>query len=80
MGANMKRDIYWDSLKFVLIFLVVYGHIAPRYLEGSQFNMAIYNFIYMFHMPMFVLFQEDSHTYEIGKSIFKAFVDSLKHI
>ena len=50
----MKRDIYWDSLKFVLIFLVVYGHIAPRYLEGSQFNMAIYNFIYMFHMPLFV--------------------------
>ena len=50
----MKRDIYWDSLKFVLIFLVVYGHIAPRYLEGSQFNMAIYNFIYMFHMPLFI--------------------------
>lgn len=50
----MKRDIYWDSLKFVLIFLVVYGHIAPRYLEGSRFNMAIYNFIFMFHMPLFV--------------------------
>lgn len=50
----IKRDIYWDSLKFVLIFLVVYGHIAPRFLEGSHFNMAIYNFIYMFHMPLFV--------------------------
>lgn len=50
----MKRDLYWDSLKFILIFLVVYGHIAPRYLEGSQFNMAIYNFIYMFHMPLFI--------------------------
>jgi len=50
----MKRDLYWDSLKFVLIFLVVYGHIAPRYSESSQFNMAIYNFIYMFHMPLFV--------------------------
>ena len=50
----MKRDLYWDSLKFVLIFLVVYGHIAPRYMEGSQFNMAIFNFIYMFHMPLFI--------------------------
>lgn len=50
----MKRDNYWDSLKFVLIFLVVYGHVTPRYLEGSQFNMAIFNFIYMFHMPLFI--------------------------
>ena len=50
----MKRDLYWDSLKFVLIFLVVYGHIVPFYLEGSQFNMAIFNSIYMFHMPLFV--------------------------
>ena len=50
----MKRDLYWDSLKFILIFLVVYGHVAPRFLEGSHFNMAIFNFIYMFHMPLFV--------------------------
>ncbi len=48
------RDLYWDSLKFVLIFLVVYGHVTPRYLEGSHFNMAIFNYIYMFHMPLFV--------------------------
>lgn len=50
----MKRDLYWDSLKFVLIFLVVYGHVAPRFMEGSRFNMAIFNYIYMFHMPLFV--------------------------
>lgn len=50
----MKRDLYWDSLKFVLIILVVYGHIVPYYCADSSFNMAIYNSIYMFHMPLFV--------------------------
>lgn len=50
----MERDKYWDSLKFVLIFLVVYGHIVAHYLGKSHFNMAIYNEIYFFHMPLFI--------------------------
>lgn len=50
----MERDKYWDSLKFVLIFFVVYGHIVPHYLGNSHLNMAIYNLIYFFHMPLFV--------------------------
>lgn len=50
----MKRDLYWDSLKFVLIYLVVYGHIVPHYSEDSRFNMAMFNFIYLFHMPLFI--------------------------
>ena len=50
----MKRDLYWDSLKFVLIFLVVYGHLLPHYFEDSRFNLAIYNLIYLFHMPLFI--------------------------
>ena len=50
----MERDKYWDSLKFILIFLVVYGHIASHYLGNSHFNMAIYNLIYFFHMPLFI--------------------------
>lgn len=50
----MKRDLYWDSLKFVLIFLVVYGHIIARYAPEGSFNKAMYNLIYMFHMPLFI--------------------------
>ena len=50
----MKRDLYWDSLKFVLIFFVVYGHIIAHYSELSRINMATYNYIYLFHMPLFV--------------------------
>lgn len=48
------RDLYWDTLKLVLIFCVVYGHVVQPYRDGSQFNMTVFNFIYSFHMPLFV--------------------------
>lgn len=49
--ANIERDQYWDSLKFVLIFLVVYGHTIG---SSGVFNHAMYGFIYLFHMPLFI--------------------------
>lgn len=48
------RDTYWDSLKFVLIFLVVLGHMIEPYITSSKVILAVYNFIYLFHMPLFV--------------------------
>lgn len=50
----MKRDAFWDSLKFVLIFFVVYGHMIETYAPNDSFNRAMYNFIYTFHMPFFM--------------------------
>ena len=50
----MKRSIYWDSVKFILIFLVVYTHTVSPFRSDSQFNAAIYNFVYSFHMPLFI--------------------------
>lgn len=50
----MKRSAYWDSLKFILISLVVYTHTISPFRYDSQFNTAIYNFVYLFHMPLFV--------------------------
>lgn len=50
----MKRDAFWDSLKFVLIFFVVYGHMIETYAPDNSFNRAMYNFIYTFHMPFFM--------------------------
>ena len=51
---NMKRDRFWDSLKFILIFFVVYGHMIETYTPDGSFNRAMYNFIYTFHMPFFM--------------------------
>ena len=50
----MKRDLYWDSIKTVLIFLVIYGHILSPYAPDGSFNRALYSFIYTFHMPLFI--------------------------
>ncbi len=51
---DMKRDAFWDSLKIVLIFFVVYGHMIETYAPNNSFNRAMYNFIYTFHMPFFM--------------------------
>lgn len=50
----MKRDSYWDSLKFVLIFLVVLAHCIASYRPAAGINQALYNFLLTFLMPMFV--------------------------
>lgn len=50
----MERDKYWDSLKFVLIFFVVYGHIIETKAPVDSINRALFNLIYAFHMPLFI--------------------------
>lgn len=49
-----KRDVYWDSLKFFLIALVVIGHFTELNNPVGSINRVIFNFIYLFHMPLFV--------------------------
>ena len=50
----MKRDLYWDTLKFVLIFLVVYYHSVSTFAPNDSFNRAIYNLINVIAMPLFI--------------------------
>lgn len=51
---EMDRDYCFDNLKLMLIFLVVFGHSIEPYIEINTALMSIYNFIYLFHMPLFV--------------------------
>ncbi len=53
-NLSSARIPFWDSMKFMLIFLVVYGHTIESFVNNSPFNQAMYNFIYLFHMPLFV--------------------------
>lgn len=50
-----QRDNYWDTLKWVLMALVVFGHVlgAAPYPAGSA-KLAVSNCIYLFHMPLFI--------------------------
>lgn len=55
MSDMKSRDPFWDALKFVLICLVVLGHVVEFWnLNGSHIDMALYNTIFAFHMPLFV--------------------------
>lgn len=47
MGSS--RDIHFDGLKFLLIFLVVLGH-----LTFDDYGIGVKRLFYSFHMPVFV--------------------------
>lgn len=49
-----ERSAKWDNLKFVLIFLVVLGHMLFPFRNESYLIKGLYVFIYTFHMPLFI--------------------------
>lgn len=50
----MKQRIFlFDSIKFFLIFLVVFGHMMESN-RAVSYNGQIYGWIYLFHMPLFI--------------------------
>ncbi|MFE0736291.1 acyltransferase family protein [Streptomyces sp. NPDC058855] len=49
------RDPYFDNAKYLAILLVAVGHVLPVVLAGSQATRTLYMWIYVFHMPVFVL-------------------------
>jgi fucose 4-O-acetylase-like acetyltransferase len=49
-----KRDSFFDSLKFILICLVVFGHIIEYSGIKDILSFKVYSFIYTFHMPLFI--------------------------
>lgn len=53
MNIGKERDWHWDQVKGVLILFVVLGHVIEQCLVG-RINMAVYTWIYTFHMPLFV--------------------------
>lgn len=48
------RIAKWDNAKFILIILVVLGHIAELYCDKYTAFKSAFLFIYSFHMPAFI--------------------------
>lgn len=74
-----KRIEYLDSLKFILIVLVVFGHVMEHDLYPSQLRRSIYSFIYCFHMPLFVIisgyFSRNTYNFnKLAKTLFRFFL------
>lgn len=51
---TMKRLLWADSLKGILIVLVVLGHAMQETLKAGCFENHVWNYIYSFHMPAFM--------------------------
>ena len=50
-----SRDPWFDNAKMALVTLVVVGHSLVMIKAGSPFTEHLYDFIYAWHMPAFVL-------------------------
>ncbi|WP_227395705.1 acyltransferase family protein [Jeotgalibacillus aurantiacus] len=50
-----SRDYFFDNAKFLLIFLVVFGHAIQSITQEDPLLMGVYQTIYFFHMPAFIL-------------------------
>ncbi|WP_042355452.1 acyltransferase family protein [Bacillus rubiinfantis] len=55
MASTSKRNKYFDNAKFILIFLVVFGHMISPLKNSDGILFTLYTFIYLFHMPAFIL-------------------------
>ncbi|GGH80942.1 fucose 4-O-acetylase-like acetyltransferase [Pullulanibacillus pueri] len=51
----MSRDAYFDNARILLILMVVFGHLISPIKANSDFIYGLYKFIYLFHMPAFIL-------------------------
>lgn len=54
MTEIKKRNLKLDNMKFMLIFLVVLGHISEKYTDDYGGFKIIFLIIYVFHMPAFL--------------------------
>lgn len=52
--TELKRNSYFDTTKFILIFLVVFGHFLESKMGHSLICNELHAFIYLFHMPLFI--------------------------
>ena len=75
METIKKRDYGFDNTKFLLIFLVVFGHILEE-ISLSGWLGIIRAVIYSFHMPLFVFISGYFSKSSINK-VDRAFTDYL---
>lgn len=57
VAGKAIRNPWFDNMKGLLILLVVFGHSIEVYrdIEGHSLTLYLYNLIYFFHMPLFIM-------------------------
>ena len=70
--TDVKRDFQMDNIKFLLIFLVVFGHLLELFVSSK--GTLIYLLIYSFHMPAFVFLTGYYARFEPKKIVLKLII------
>lgn len=55
LASVASRNQYFDNAKFILIFLVVFGHVISPLKGKDHILFTLYTVIFLFHMPAFIL-------------------------
>lgn len=78
MTKSLAKDRmdYMDSLKGILMILVVMGHMVELWADYEPALAVLHNFIYAFHMPVF-MFVSGYFSKNINKGVFELFNDIL---
>lgn len=71
-NTEIKRDFQIDNIKFLLIFLVVFGHLLELFVSSK--GTLLYLLIYSFHMPAFVFLTGYYARFEPKKIVLKLIV------
>jgi fucose 4-O-acetylase-like acetyltransferase len=76
--ASAPRDTRMDNAKFVLVVLVILGHLIGDISMGDKSLLAAWTFIHIFHMPFFIFISGYfTHGDLSGKKIYQLFVKLL---
>ena len=75
---DKKESVYWDLVKGVAIFLMLWGHCIQYCAqdEGLYFYDTVYKAIYSFHMPAFMLISGYLFHYSFQK---RSLTELLEH-
>ncbi|MFQ7596893.1 acyltransferase family protein [uncultured Clostridium sp.] len=76
---NVQKDRNIDSLRGLMIILVVLGHaIIPQIRENNEYYTNVWNTIYYFHMPIFFMISgyccKEIKVSKIDKNKYKSFI------
>ena len=66
---SFKRDPFFDNVKILLMLLVVFGHIVPP--GQGKICLASFEWVYSFHMPLFVFISGYFTNVENRDKVFK---------
>lgn len=79
MGSN-NRIASFDFVKFIAIFMVLWGHIIQYLLPGICYENAVYQVIYSFHMPLFMIVTGYFSTSSLKRSFFNMFQGKVNQL